>query len=929
MEIFSDEKGANEDSSAGPWADLGTRDGRRKENVVEAGPWKGEVLPQSAARNRIAPRTPKVEVFKDEQGGADAVWNAEDVFARSKNPLSEAELLKSDPLRMYDTSTLSTTIPSLPAPPVRKAPSRPPSALASSTSSSGYIKQPWECPTDGPDVVGGNGKLERRMFDWNAVYRNKEEWSFEEIRARERGLLGKDYKDVKDWETDWHKPGCMSLFRLELMKASTPRGEKKKSMPSPTVNTKLADEDVRGMFNQTIGVGHQDSDEESDSSESDEEEATDVVQPLPTPLPTRPTMLAPTGFVPPTPTPASGHVTQNRLFAQPKIIEPYVDENALPAIKGFNVFEQTPGKTPGRTPLGVKPKPFEIFAEDPIPEEVESITVPEEVNIFATPALAEKRSYRPAPFRPTLQEESAEPKGYSLFEPAEEGYAIAEEEEDEDERELPGRRLKHFGGIHEMTPITERTCEFTQFTTRSSLGPGSKIGIVEGDSPLTLATGGLSPIDEGRSGLERLSLDSEGDGKDSCSGLMPGFSLPEGYTIGRQEVTQTMVLVDAANTMSASVKPEGNAIPNPCNPSDDNIVSAMLAQISPPLSNISGFMDLRLTSSNQLEKLNKSTKSNQRRGSASSSRASLAPEQGYALTLQNRQFEVKEKLGEGGFGAVFLAVDLAVRQAQDDADSDDEDDEDRSLLAVKVENPSSVWEFVMLSRIHSRISADIRRSIIMAHGLYAYQDESYLLVDYMTQGTLLDVVNKAGTIGIAPSTAGSSGGVDEMIAIFFTIELLKILEELHSTQIIHGDLKIDNCLIRLEDIPASSGGNSAWSTTYSPTGSDGWNHKGLKLIDFGRSIDLSLYEAGNEQRFLADWKVDEKDCVEMREGKEWSWETDYFGVAGVCYCMLFGKYISTDHDGSGKYKIDAPLKRVCPFLIFVQTLRGNQTNQNG
>ncbi len=65
MEIFSDAAGTGEDAVPGEWADLGTRDGRRKENTVEAGPWKGETLPQSAARGRIAPRTPKVEVFKD------------------------------------------------------------------------------------------------------------------------------------------------------------------------------------------------------------------------------------------------------------------------------------------------------------------------------------------------------------------------------------------------------------------------------------------------------------------------------------------------------------------------------------------------------------------------------------------------------------------------------------------------------------------------------------------------------------------------------------------------------------------------------------------------------------------------------------------------------------------------------------------------
>jgi checkpoint serine/threonine-protein kinase len=61
MAILTDENGGGEDSAPGEWADFGTRDARRKENTVEATPWKGEVLPQK----RVAPRTPKVEVFMD------------------------------------------------------------------------------------------------------------------------------------------------------------------------------------------------------------------------------------------------------------------------------------------------------------------------------------------------------------------------------------------------------------------------------------------------------------------------------------------------------------------------------------------------------------------------------------------------------------------------------------------------------------------------------------------------------------------------------------------------------------------------------------------------------------------------------------------------------------------------------------------------
>ena len=62
MEVFSDAQGSSSEGEASEWADFGTRESRRKENTIEAGPWKGETLPQ---KRGMTPRTPKLEVFRD------------------------------------------------------------------------------------------------------------------------------------------------------------------------------------------------------------------------------------------------------------------------------------------------------------------------------------------------------------------------------------------------------------------------------------------------------------------------------------------------------------------------------------------------------------------------------------------------------------------------------------------------------------------------------------------------------------------------------------------------------------------------------------------------------------------------------------------------------------------------------------------------
>ncbi len=111
---------------------------------------------------------------------------------------------------------------------------------------------------------------------------------------------------------------------------------------------------------------------------------------------------------------------------------------------------------------------------------------------------------------------------------------------------------------------------------------------------------------------------------------------------------------------------------------------------------------------------------------------------------------------------------------------------------------------------------------------------------------------------------------------------------MHSAGFIHGDLKIDNCLLRLEDVP---GGSGAWSGMYQSSGELGWRYKGIKMIDFGRTVDTHMFPSG--QQFTSDWKADVYDCLEMRLQKPWTFQPDYYGLAGIIYGMLFGKHFDT------------------------------------
>ncbi|KAK3114771.1 protein kinase [Teratosphaeriaceae sp. CCFEE 6253] len=360
-----------------------------------------------------------------------------------------------------------------------------------------------------------------------------------------------------------------------------------------------------------------------------------------------------------------------------------------------------------------------------------------------------------------------------------------------------------------------------------------------------------------------------------------------------------------------------------CNPMDPCLRQSILSQIKPPLTSYDGYHERADKVSGRAVEIRKYIKTLTKASRSSvnldktAQTLSLPP----ILSLKGADgtYAVRRQLGEGTFAPVYLIENSGAAASETGEDEDRRVGKSvhrRHLEAMKMEDPPSTWEFYILRQTHRRLGVSrAAESVVRAHEMHLYRDECFLIEEYRDQGTLLDLLN------IARLDGSGGAGMDEMVAMWLTVELLRTVEALHSKQLIHGDLKGDNVLVRFDD----PGVEMDWSPTYFPSGAHGWASKGICLIDFGRGIDMKQFVPN--VAFIADWKTTDADCAEMRELRPWTYQIDYHGLAGIIHSLLFGKYMETLGEKAGAalgqgstrtYRIRENLKRYWQVEIWAE-----------
>lgn len=376
--------------------------------------------------------------------------------------------------------------------------------------------------------------------------------------------------------------------------------------------------------------------------------------------------------------------------------------------------------------------------------------------------------------------------------------------------------------------------------------------------------------------------------------------------------------VEENETEDVVVKPASPADPTPqppkprvskgpiisdlqCNPCDPALRQQILDSTDPPLSTYEGYDDGSSETFNHhaalkvyADKLAKqkpakfSPRRSQNENKANTK--TIAPTLNFKNT--SRVYVVKRELGKGAFAPVYLVDSYdsnSTTTTETPVDPTSSTIQRADLEALKSESPphTLVWEFHILRLLRSRLPPSSRTlaSIIEAHECHLYRDEAYLIVSYSSQGTLLDLVNLFKAENVRMGKAVEGAGLDEGLCMFFAVELLRTLAALHEHNIIHGDLKADNCLVRFD--------HGELAQQYDRDGKGGWSAKGMKLIDFGRGIDVSEKVFDTRVKFMADWEAHREECNEVREGRLWKWVVDWYGAAGVIHSLLFGRYMET------------------------------------
>ncbi|KAI1433037.1 Mad3/BUB1 homology region 1-domain-containing protein [Xylaria sp. CBS 124048] len=838
------------------WDTIGSLADRKKENVMEAKPWAGETLDTSIKKSN----GPKMAIFRDPLLAR--IAESHIIIAPSKH---QVIVNPQNGKRERIHVNLEAVYPT---------PEEPGTELSFEeiwAATRGWLDACWDedesLPNSQDDMNDENAPpvelLRREIEQKLAIHRDI-------VELDENGTIKDHAKPVKGRKKKIMEVNETQVIKANLDSPSRPKMKKKRaaslSEPTMTIHTRAATDDIYELFNAPLKSS-------DDRAESDEDE-----------------FMTDGDYT----SEAESTVTTTRQIDATEAgdVDDVADDRSISEWSDFTARKHIPN------------------IDDEDDEEVNDDNDNDHDNESETSDVADVHGHEQNDDYPPTPEDSP-PRTRTRFIPIPPEDYEPPTQPYRDPAEVANNRLPF------MTPIAERTeTSVTMFTEARFNFYAKSPGRID-TLDATAEEEEDEDEDEGVEDDEDLGLLSS-PLREATNEILSPIKIAQPQLLKASKANKPKALTSLAIPKGPIIK---EAL---CNPVDSFVRDEILAKTYPPLSSYPGFYDHRDERSDRGSEIRRFARSLAKSGKPSNEKTSPVSSP-VVLEFPDLmcEYTVKRELGAGAFAPVYLV--------ENSAPEDDEDGvvemgkgvfatrQRASLEALKMEQPPTAWEFYIMRLAADRLGPQHRAtaSISAANEMHLYQDECFLLLPFHPHPTLLSVINYF--------REQPSGIMDETLAMFLTIELLRTVEALHSKQIMHGDLKVDNCLLRLDDSPVllspsksqsqNQSQQSTLSTQWRADGSGGWSSRGVVLIDFGRGIDMRAFE--KDVQFLADWKTTKEDCAEVREGRPWTWQLDYHGLAGIVHCLLFGKYIETvraDQGGLGtsagrKYKIREGLKR--------------------
>lgn len=251
------------------------------------------------------------------------------------------------------------------------------------------------------------------------------------------------------------------------------------------------------------------------------------------------------------------------------------------------------------------------------------------------------------------------------------------------------------------------------------------------------------------------------------------------------------------------------------------------------------------------------------------------------IQLGDNEYHMVKKIGQGGMAHVYLVQNTNTL----------------SFYGLKVQQPPHPWEFYILYQMYKRKKQQKNRlRVLPVYEFHQYIDKSYFIMPHIQHGTLLDALNLY---------RNNQPSMPEPIVLLFTLQLLQQVIALHNIHISHNDLKLDNIMLvkrRTEKLKLPA----------------------LVMIDFGRSIDLTLF---NNAIYKADWPpvCALSDYPLLNKGY-YPIHADYWQLATMVHLLLFSvpmKYIYKNN----RYSIQNTIRRYWNkslWVTFFETLLNPQ-----